>query len=274
MAKASASFGRLLQRLWNNHHVSLRVKDNILYTVQSCCPPSFMEPRPGQCTDDRPLVIMGYNYWVPILVLTGRWPRANIASAVVQLDQLGVALYLSALWQDIDELEAKIMTTHTHPDSHAVNIQQANKELFLAAQRDDAETVGRIVVKLERNGYKLSAPELTEKGANLLHYTLRNGHKKANGYCEGDAEWREGDCKDNKWRKNNRKHDMQEGDRGESDSREGGRDKGQEMREVDATGGKTNGRKEVRGDVTKRKSITRTMTGRKETGKKGTTEKE
>ena len=45
------------------------------------------------------------------------------------------------------------------------------------------------------------------------------------------------------------------------------------MREVDATGGKTNGRKEVRGDVTKRKSITRTMTGRKETGKKGTTEK-
>ena len=48
---------------------------------------------------------------------------------------------------------------------------------------------------------------------------------------------------------------------------------GQEMREVDATGGKTNGRKEVRGDVTKRKSITRTMTGRKETGKKGTTEK-
>ena len=40
------------------------------------------------------------------------------------------------------------------------------------------------------------------------------------------------------------------------------------MREVDATGGKTNGRKEMRGDVTKRKSITRTMTGRKETGKK------
>ena len=47
---------------------------------------------------------------------------------------------------------------------------------------------------------------------------------------------------------------------------------GQEMREVDATGGKTNG-SEVRGDVTKRKSITRTMTGRKETGKKGTIEK-
>ena len=47
----------------------------------------------------------------------------------------------------------------------------------------------------------------------------------------------------------------------------------QEMREVDATGGKMKGRKEVRGDVTKRKSITRTMTGRKETGKKGITEK-
>ncbi|KAK2188682.1 hypothetical protein NP493_126g10037 [Ridgeia piscesae] len=47
----------------------------------------------------------------------------------------------------------------------------------------------------------------------------------------------------------------------------------QEMREVDATGGKTNERKEVRGDVTKRKSITRTVTGRKETEKKGTTVK-
>ena len=23
------------------------------YTVQSCCPPSYMEPRPGQCIDDR-----------------------------------------------------------------------------------------------------------------------------------------------------------------------------------------------------------------------------
>ena len=46
----------------------------------------------------RPLVKMGYNYWVPILVLTGRWPRANCTSAVVQLDQLGVGLYLSTLW--------------------------------------------------------------------------------------------------------------------------------------------------------------------------------
>ena len=54
--------------------------------------------------------------------------------------------------------------------------------------------------------------------------------------------------------------------------KEGGT-RGQEMREVDATGGKTNVRKEVRVDVTKRKSITRTMTGRKETGKKGKIEK-
>jgi len=29
MAKASASFGRLRQRLWNNHHVSRRVKSNV-----------------------------------------------------------------------------------------------------------------------------------------------------------------------------------------------------------------------------------------------------
>ena len=54
--------------------------------------------------------------------------------------------------------------------------------------------------------------------------------------------------------------------------KEGGT-RGQEIREVDATVGKTNGRKEVRVNVTKRKSITRTMTGKKETGKKGTTEK-
>ena len=52
--------------------------------------------------------------------------------------------------------------------------------------------------------------------------------------------------------------------------KEGGT-RGQEMIEVDATGGKTKGRKELRVDVTKRKSITRTMSGRKETGKKGTT---
>ncbi|KAK2138957.1 hypothetical protein NP493_6896g00000 [Ridgeia piscesae] len=49
--------------------------------------------------------------------------------------------------------------------------------------------------------------------------------------------------------------------------KEGGT-RGQEMREVVATGGKTNGRKEVRSDVTKRKSITRTMTGRKEPERK------
>ncbi|KAK2152973.1 hypothetical protein NP493_2378g00002 [Ridgeia piscesae] len=48
--------------------------------------------------------------------------------------------------------------------------------------------------------------------------------------------------------------------------------RGPEMKEVDATGGKMKGRKEVRVDVTKRKSITRMKAGRKEEGKKGTTE--
>ena len=54
--------------------------------------------------------------------------------------------------------------------------------------------------------------------------------------------------------------------------KEGGT-RGLEMIEVDATGGKTKGRKELRVDMTKRKSITRKMSGRKDTGKKGTTEK-
>ena len=54
--------------------------------------------------------------------------------------------------------------------------------------------------------------------------------------------------------------------------KEGGT-RGQEMVEVDATGGTMKGRKELRVDVTKRKSITKKMSGRKEAGKKGTTEK-
>ena len=33
MAKASASFGRLRQRLWNNHHVSMRVKGKIYHAI-------------------------------------------------------------------------------------------------------------------------------------------------------------------------------------------------------------------------------------------------
>ena len=45
------------------------------------------------------------------------------------------------------------------------------------------------------------------------------------------------------------------------------------MIEVGTTGGKMKGRKEVRVDVTKLKSITRIMTGIREAGKKGTTEK-
>ena len=33
MAKANASFGRLRQRLWNNNHVSMRVKGNIYRAI-------------------------------------------------------------------------------------------------------------------------------------------------------------------------------------------------------------------------------------------------
>ena len=33
MAKASASFGRLRQRLWNNHHVSMQVKGKIYHAI-------------------------------------------------------------------------------------------------------------------------------------------------------------------------------------------------------------------------------------------------
>ena len=51
MAKASASFGRLLQRLWNIHHVSMRVNTKIYRAIVLST--SYAEPRPGQCTDDR-----------------------------------------------------------------------------------------------------------------------------------------------------------------------------------------------------------------------------
>ena len=44
MAKASASFGCLSQRLWNNHHVSMRVKGKIYHAI---VPPSYTEPKPG-----------------------------------------------------------------------------------------------------------------------------------------------------------------------------------------------------------------------------------
>ena len=88
-----------------------------------------------------------------------------------------------------------------------------------------------------------------------------------------ETERTEGDCKENKWRKNNRKHDMEEGDGGKVTVEKEGGTRGQEMRDVDATGGKMKGRKEMRVDVTKRKSITRMISGKKEAGKKGTTEK-
>ena len=54
--------------------------------------------------------------------------------------------------------------------------------------------------------------------------------------------------------------------------KEGGT-RGQEIIEVDATGGKMKGRKELRVDVTRRKSIPRMMLGSKEAGKKGRTKK-
>ena len=33
MAKANASFGRLRQKLWNNHHVSMRVKGKVYRAI-------------------------------------------------------------------------------------------------------------------------------------------------------------------------------------------------------------------------------------------------
>ena len=54
---------------------------------------------------------------------------------------------------------------------------------------------------------------------------------------------------------------------------EGGGTLGQERREVHVTGGKMKGRKEVKVDVSKGKSITRMVTGRNDAGKKGTTAK-
>ncbi|KAK2162155.1 hypothetical protein NP493_1535g01003 [Ridgeia piscesae] len=52
MAKESATFGQLRQRLWNNHHVSMPVKGKI-YRATVLSTLVYMEPRPGQCTADR-----------------------------------------------------------------------------------------------------------------------------------------------------------------------------------------------------------------------------
>ena len=49
MAKASASFYARESGTTTMCPCGLKAR----YTVQSCCPPSYMEPRPGQCTDDR-----------------------------------------------------------------------------------------------------------------------------------------------------------------------------------------------------------------------------
>ena len=48
MAKGNAYFGRLRHTL-EQPPCGLKAR----YTVQSCCTPSYTEPRPGQCTDDR-----------------------------------------------------------------------------------------------------------------------------------------------------------------------------------------------------------------------------
>ncbi|KAK2177078.1 hypothetical protein NP493_619g02003 [Ridgeia piscesae] len=163
---------------------------------------------------------------------------------------------------------------------------------FDALQQHIGGKLGQLAVKVEKSkidshrmklgqiigeGIKLGQPRDIIKALNpslaaMVQKSNIDSHRMKLGKIIGE-EWREGDCKDNEWRKNNRKHDMQEGDRGESNSREGGRDNGTGDERSRCDRRKTNGRKEVRGDVTKRKSITRTMTGRKETGKKGTTEK-
>ena len=46
--------------------------------------------------------------------------------------------------------------------------QHGSQELFQAAQRDDAETVGRIVVKLERNGYQLQRTRANRKRGQFI----------------------------------------------------------------------------------------------------------
>ena len=47
MSKASMSFGRLRERLWNNHNVSVKVKEKS--TVRSYCPPYCTGLRHGRC---------------------------------------------------------------------------------------------------------------------------------------------------------------------------------------------------------------------------------
>ena len=51
MAKAWASFGRLRQRLWNNHYVSMRVKGKIYRAIMLST--LLYGAEAGQCTDDR-----------------------------------------------------------------------------------------------------------------------------------------------------------------------------------------------------------------------------
>ena len=65
---------------------------------------------------------------------------------------------------------------------------------------------------------------------------------------------------------------MQEGDRGERDSREGWKDNGTGDERSRCDRRNDEGKKGSEIDVTKQKSITMMMAGRKEAGKKGTTE--
>jgi len=57
-----------------------------------------------------------------------------------------------------------------------------------------------------------------------------------------------------------------------TEEKEGGT-RGQDIIEVDTTGENMKRRKELRVGVSKRKSITRKMSGRKEAGRKGTTKR-
>ena len=52
VTKARASFGWLRQRIWNNHHVSIRVKGKIHHTIVLSTL-LYAEPKPGQYTDHR-----------------------------------------------------------------------------------------------------------------------------------------------------------------------------------------------------------------------------
>ena len=65
--------------------------------------------------------------------------------------------------------------TKTRPE-----VTQYREALFQAAERNDSDAFRDKVMELERKGYSLNEPELTDPDnrANLLHYTLENGQVK------------------------------------------------------------------------------------------------